>query len=91
LVLDFPRFDGVPGRPRELADDAYADQGYGSESTRAPLRWPGIEPRIADLGRTFETFSDMSKSRALGFLEYQKSDASFLALFSRLRKERNIP
>jgi transposase len=47
LVLDFPRVGGVPGRPKELPDEAYADRGYDSEATRAPLRWLGIEPHIA--------------------------------------------
>lgn len=45
----------------------------------------------ADLGRTIETFTDMSKSRRLGFLEYQDTAASFLDLFERLRSERIIP
>ncbi|SRR6266851_192154 len=45
----------------------------------------------ADLGRQVETFADMSKSRALGFLDYQDSAQSFADLFERLRKERIIP
>jgi nucleoside-diphosphate-sugar epimerase len=45
----------------------------------------------ADLGRQVETFADMSKSRALGFLDYQDSARSFLDLFERLREERIIP
>ena len=45
----------------------------------------------ADLGRTIETFTDMSKSRRLGFLEYQETPASFNDLFVRLRAERVIP
>jgi nucleoside-diphosphate-sugar epimerase len=45
----------------------------------------------ADLGRTIETFTDMSKSRRLGFLEYQETAGSFLDLFERLRAERIIP
>ena len=45
----------------------------------------------ADLGRTIETFTDMSKSRRLGFLEYQETPRSFLDLFDRLRHERVIP
>jgi nucleoside-diphosphate-sugar epimerase len=45
----------------------------------------------ADLGREVETFADMSKSRALGFLDYQNSARSFLDLFERLRDERIIP
>ena len=35
----------------------------------------------ADLGREVETFADMSKSRALGFLDFQGSIGSFLDLF----------
>jgi transposase len=47
LVLDFPKVGGVPGRPKELPDDVYADRGYDSDATRALLRWLGIEPHIA--------------------------------------------
>jgi transposase len=50
LVLDFPKVGGVPGRPKELPDEAYADRGYDSEATRALLRWLGIEPHIAKGG-----------------------------------------
>jgi nucleoside-diphosphate-sugar epimerase len=45
----------------------------------------------ADLGRTIETFTDMTKSRLLGFTDYQPTDRSFLDLFDRLRRERIIP
>jgi nucleoside-diphosphate-sugar epimerase len=45
----------------------------------------------ADLGRPIEVVTDMSKSRKLGFLDYQATDDSFFDLFSRLRKERIIP
>jgi transposase len=47
VVLDFPKVGGVPGRPKELPDELYADRGYDSEATRALLRWLGIEPHIA--------------------------------------------
>ena len=47
VLLDFPRVGGVPGRPKELPDEAYADRGYDSEPLRALLRWLGIEPHIA--------------------------------------------
>jgi transposase len=49
-ILDFPKAGGVPGRPRELPDEAYADRGYDSEPLRARLRWPGIEPHVARRG-----------------------------------------
>lgn len=45
----------------------------------------------SDLSRSFETFADMSRSRSLGFLEYQKSSNSFTDLFDRLKLERYIP
>jgi nucleoside-diphosphate-sugar epimerase len=45
----------------------------------------------ADLGRPIEVVTDMSKSRKLGFLDYQATDDSFFDLFSRLRIERIIP
>ena len=35
--------------------------------------------------------TDMSKSRKLGFTEYQPTDESFFQLFERLRAERLIP
>jgi nucleoside-diphosphate-sugar epimerase len=45
----------------------------------------------ADLGRPIEVVTDMSKSRRLGFRDYQASDDSFFDLFARLRAERVIP
>jgi nucleoside-diphosphate-sugar epimerase len=45
----------------------------------------------ADLGRPIEVVTDMSKSRKLGFLDYQATDDSFFRLFARLREARIIP
>jgi nucleoside-diphosphate-sugar epimerase len=45
----------------------------------------------ADLGRPVEVVTDMSKSRKLGFAEYQATDESFFDLFQRLRGARLIP
>jgi hypothetical protein len=45
----------------------------------------------ADLGRPIEVVTDMSKSRKLGFLDYQATDDSFFDLFARLRETRIIP
>ncbi|MFC3125477.1 SDR family oxidoreductase [Pseudoroseomonas globiformis] len=45
----------------------------------------------ADLGRPIEVVTDMSKSRRLGFLDYQATDAAFFDLFDRLRQARIIP
>jgi nucleoside-diphosphate-sugar epimerase len=45
----------------------------------------------ADLGRPIEVVTDMSKSRRLGFVDYQATDEAFFDLFARLRAERLIP
>ena len=45
----------------------------------------------ADLGRPIEVVTDMTKSRKLGFLDYQATDESFFNLFVRLREARIIP
>jgi nucleoside-diphosphate-sugar epimerase len=45
----------------------------------------------ADLGRPIEVVTDMSKSRRMGFREYQATDDSFFDLFARLRADRLIP
>lgn len=45
----------------------------------------------ADLGRPIEVVTDMSKSRRLGFLDYQSSDDAFFNVFEKLRAARLIP
>lgn len=45
----------------------------------------------ADLGRPFEVVTDMSKSRKMGFLDYQVTEDSFFDLFATLRTARLIP
>ena len=45
----------------------------------------------ADLGRPIEVVTDMSKSRRLGFLDYQATDDAFFDLFTELRAARVIP
>jgi len=45
----------------------------------------------ADLGRTIETFTDMGRSRRLGFFGVRDSESSFTELFARLRAERIVP
>ncbi len=44
-----------------------------------------------DLGRTIETFTDMNKSRRLGFDGFQSTERSFLDLFGQMREQRIIP
>jgi nucleoside-diphosphate-sugar epimerase len=45
----------------------------------------------ADLGRPIEVVTDMSKSRRLGFLDYQGTDAAFFDVFAQVREARLIP
>jgi len=45
----------------------------------------------ADLGRTIETFTDMGRSRRLGFVGVRDTESSFTDLFARLRAERIVP
>lgn len=45
----------------------------------------------ADLGRPIEVVTDMSKSRKLGFLDYQASDDAFVKVFAELRASKLIP
>jgi nucleoside-diphosphate-sugar epimerase len=45
----------------------------------------------ADLGRPIEVVTDMSKSRELGFKEFQASDKAFFEVFDELRARKLIP
>ena len=45
----------------------------------------------ADLGRPIEVVTDMSRSRKLGFFDYQATDEAFFDLFNRLRDTKVIP
>jgi nucleoside-diphosphate-sugar epimerase len=87
-----------PGSPRPLADRmGDADEvwaGLVREHDLAdwtPSQLASWWHTDADLGREVETFADMSKSRAMGFLDFQDSSRSFLDLFDTLRAQRVIP
>jgi len=87
-----------PGHPTPLVEQMDGVEPIWDEITRRhALRAIPVQTLAswwhsdADLGRTIETFTDMSKSRRLGFLEYQETSQSFLDLFDRLRRERIIP
>ncbi|WP_241611902.1 SDR family oxidoreductase [Rosenbergiella epipactidis] len=45
----------------------------------------------ADLGRPFEAFTDMTKSRLAGFMDYQSTEQSFYRLFDQLIDKKIIP
>jgi nucleoside-diphosphate-sugar epimerase len=87
-----------PGTPRPLSEQM-ADAGpvWSEVARRHGLVEPDLD-RVAsfwhtdaDLGRPFECVTDMSKSRQLGFREYQASDQAFFDVFDRLRQERAVP
>ena len=87
-----------PGQPNPLAT-TLADAGPDWEKLVArhglkPNRLEAIAPWWhvdADLGRTQECMADMSRSRELGFLDYQSTWLSFVDLFDTLRREKIIP
>lgn len=47
VMVDFPKIQGRPGRPKESPDELYTDRGYGSDDTRAWRGWLGIGLQIA--------------------------------------------
>jgi nucleoside-diphosphate-sugar epimerase len=87
-----------PGEARPLAqslaevgpewDGIVAKHGLRRTRVEDIAPWWHVD---ADLGRTQETLTDMSRSRERGFLEYQRTSAAMVRLFDRLRRERVIP
>ncbi len=79
---------------QQMADDAPL---WREIATRYGLAEPDLDRLAspwhtdADLGRPIEVVTDMSKSRRLGFTDYQPTDDAFFALFERLRAARLIP
>ena len=78
----------------EMADDApiwrdLAARQQLAESDLSRLASPWHTD--LDLGRPLEVMTDMTKSRKLGFLEFQPTEDSFFDLFTQLRAERLIP
>ncbi len=87
-----------PGQPTPLETQMPNDAAPWAELARAKeLAEPDIRRLTsawhtdADLGRPMEVMADMTKSRRLGFLDYQSTLDSFVELFDRLRGERLIP
>ncbi|WP_339842335.1 SDR family oxidoreductase [uncultured Halopseudomonas sp.] len=88
-------FDGtLMPLEQQMADDA---QIWEKMVGQYDLAEPDINKLIspwhtdADLGRPIEVVTDMSKSRKLGFREYQPSDEAFFNVFERLRAGKLIP
>jgi nucleoside-diphosphate-sugar epimerase len=78
----------------QMAEDAQAWKKLAAEHNLAE---PDIDKLIspwhtdADLGRPIEVVTDMSKSRLMGFTDYQASDRAFFDVFTELRQRRLIP
>jgi nucleoside-diphosphate-sugar epimerase len=93
--LEAAPFDGtVQPLEEQMADDAptwraIAQRNGLAEPDVARLASPWHTD--ADLGRPIEVVTDMSKSRRLGFKDYQATDDAFFDLFASLREERLIP
>ncbi|HEX9335311.1 MAG TPA: NAD-dependent dehydratase, partial [Pseudonocardiaceae bacterium] len=95
--LGVPAAD-YPGHAQPLAE-RFADAGpvwdriverhglVGGELDRLASWWH----TDGDLGRETETFADMTKSRAHGFLGFRDTRRTFLDLFDRLRDNKVIP
>jgi nucleoside-diphosphate-sugar epimerase len=91
-------WEGFEGEPRPLAS-----QMAGMEATWREIaaRYSLVEPDLgrlaswwhsdADLGRTMEVLTDMTKSRQAGFLGFRSTPASFLARIDQYRAARILP
>jgi nucleoside-diphosphate-sugar epimerase len=65
-----------------------ANHGLVEERLESLASWWHTD---ADLGREIECVNDMTKSRKLGFSDYQDTYGSFVDVFRRLRQEKIIP
>lgn len=88
-------FDGEPAPlEQQMADagDVWPDvvrrHGLRDLDVESLASWWHTD---ADLGRTIETFTDMGRSRRLGFTGIRDTESSFTDLFRRLREERIVP
>jgi len=93
--IDFIGFEGeIHPLETEIANDAAT---WREIAEKHGLKEANLD-RLAsawhtdlDLGRPLEVMTDMSKSRKLGFTEFQSTKDSFLDLFQKLREEKLIP
>jgi nucleoside-diphosphate-sugar epimerase len=95
LGVEAQGYDGEPAPLEEQMRDApelwpeiVRKHGLRETDVQSLASWWHTD---ADLGRTIETFTDMSRSRKLGFLAVRDTESSFVSLFDRLRAERIVP
>jgi hypothetical protein len=91
-------WEGFAGKPRPLES-----QMVGMEDTwrKIAAKYSLVEPDLgrlaswwhsdADLGRTIEVLTDMTKSRESGFLGFRSTPASFLSKIQQYRAARILP
>jgi nucleoside-diphosphate-sugar epimerase len=93
--IESAQFDGsVQPLEQQMAGDA---ELWRTVAERKGLVEPDLNRLVspwhtdADLGRPIEVVTDMSKSRRLGFTEYQPTDDAFFDVFAQMRAARLIP
>jgi transposase len=63
LVVNMPAIAGPKGRPRTKPKALQGDAGYGSAALRALVKWLGITPILAPLGKGHAHGSGLGKTR----------------------------
>jgi nucleoside-diphosphate-sugar epimerase len=95
LGVELVPFDGEPAPLQQQMADA--PEIWPGIVERHGLRNLDVERLAswwhtdADLGRTIETFTDMGRSRRLGFSDVRDTETSFTNLFAQLKAERIVP
>ena len=92
------RPEGFAGEPRPLEEQmAGQEDAWAAVARREGLVEPDLS-RVAswwhtdaDLGRPFEVFADMGRSRDLGFTGHRRTEESFLRALDRYREARILP
>jgi nucleoside-diphosphate-sugar epimerase len=72
----------------EVWDDLVARHGLVPNPLATVATWWHTD---ADLGRPIEAFADMTKSRALGFQSFRRTDDTFRNTFAELKAARIVP
>jgi transposase len=63
LVVNMPAIAGPKGRPRTKPKALQGDAGYGSAALRTLVKWLGIKPILAPLGKAHAHGSGLGKTR----------------------------
>src|SRR5262245_65430463 len=63
LLVQMPVIGGPRGRPRTKRKKLQGDAGYGSKALSQLVRWLGIEPVLAPLGKSHQHGSGLGKTR----------------------------